>query len=226
MQSIKPGVRVASCLLACAVTTLTLGQGQPPPAATKQAPASSQQAASAPPQQAASAPPQQAASPPPQQAASPPYHGKTLAASAGILAYPNRGQTPEQQTIDEATCYNWSKQQSGFDPMAAAAPAAQPQAAQAKQPPVDHTAVVQGTARGAAAGAAIGAIAGNAGKGAAIGATTGLIAKGRQSRMAQSQQKEQSAQQASTAQAGQQQLADTFKRGMMACLESRGYTVK
>jgi hypothetical protein len=58
----------------------------------------------------------------------------------------------------------------------------------------------------------------------------GVVAGGRQARKAQEQQKEAAAQQqqasAEQAKASQQALADTFKKGMSACLESRGYTVK
>ena len=226
MQTMNLASRVTSCVLACAITTLTWGQAQQPsPAPAQQAPAPMQQAPA--PTQQAPAPVHEARAP--TQAPVPTLQGKTLAASAGVLAYPSKGQPAEQQTKDEAECYNWSKMQSGFDPMAPPAAPVQPQAADTQQPAADHRRA-RGAVGGAAAGAAIGAVAGNAGKGAAIGATTGLLAGGRQSRMAQSQQQEQSARQAQAkaaqAQASQQQLADTFKRGMTVCLEARGYTVK
>ena len=35
-----------------------------------------------------------------------------------MYAYPNKGQSQEQQEKDQFECFNWSKQQSGFDPMA------------------------------------------------------------------------------------------------------------
>ncbi|MET0985569.1 MAG: glycine zipper domain-containing protein [Steroidobacteraceae bacterium] len=161
-------------------------------------------------------------------AQSPPQ--KTLAASAGVFAYPAKGQSPSKQAQDEAECYNWSKTQSGYDPMSPPPAAAPAQPAQAQAPAADG-ARAKGALRGAAAGAIIGEVAGNdAGKGAAIGATAGVLAGGRQSRMAQSQQQQQAAQQAQAnaaqAQAAQQELANAFKRGMAVCLEARGYTVK
>jgi hypothetical protein len=150
----------------------------------------------------------------------PPPTGKTLAASVGVIAYPAKGQKPDQQTKDEAECYNWSKQQSGYDPLAPP-PAAQP--AQATAPAPDGSRM-RAAARGAAAGAVIGEVADNdAGKGAAIGATAGAVAGGRHSRMAQSQKQQQAKQQAA---ATQQQLVNGFKSGMTVCLEARGYTVK
>jgi outer membrane protein with glycine zipper len=158
-----------------------------------------------------------------------PPPGKSLAASAGVLAYPAKNQTPEQQTKDEAECYNWSKQQSGYDPMAPAPPA--PAQASATEQPAATGARAKGAVRGAAAGAVIGEVADNdAGKGAAVGATVGVLAGGRQARQAKAQQEQQAKVQADAgaeqAKAAQQKLADSFKSGMSVCLEARGYSVK
>ena len=149
----------------------------------------------------------------------PPAAGKTLAASAGVFAYPAKGQKPDKQAQDEAECYNWSKQQSGYDPMQP------PPAAVAEETgPVRDGSRARSAARGAVAGAVIGEVAGDdAGKGAAVGAVAGTLAGGRQQRMAQSQRNEQAQQ---DARAQEQALKDAFKRGMAVCLEARGYTVK
>ena len=154
----------------------------------------------------------------------------SMAASVGVLAYPAKGQTAAQQATDETECYAWSKTQSGYDPKAPP-PAAAPAPAAAPQQSAATGARAKGAVRGAAAGAVIGEVADNdAGKGAAVGATVGVVAGGRQARKAQEQQKEAAAQQqqasAEQAKASQQALADTFKKGMSACHESRGYTVK
>jgi len=163
--------------------------------------------------------------------APPPATGKTLAASAGVFAYPAKGQKPDQQAKDEAECYNWSKTQSGYDPMAPAPAPAPVQTAAQPQGPVADGSRARGALRGAAAGAIIGEVANDdAGKGAAIGATAGVLAGGRQSRMAQAQKQQQATQQAqaseSQAKAAQGELASAFKRGMSVCLEARNYTVK
>ena len=160
-----------------------------------------------------------------------PPAGKSLAASAGLLAYPAKGQKPEQQTKDEAECYNWSKTQTGYDPMQPPAPPAQAAAPVESKGPAADGSRVRGAARGAAAGAVIGEVADDdAGKGAAVGATAGVLAGGRQSRKAQEQKQEQAAEQAQAsneqAQASLQALKDSFKSGMAVCLESRGYSVK
>ena len=164
------------------------------------------------------------------QAQSPPLpQGKTLAASAGVIVYPAKGQAAAQQTKDEAECYNWAKTQSGYDPMAPPPPPAPAQAPPPSGPAADGSRA-RGALRGAAAGAVIGEIgSGDAGEGAAYGAAVGAIAGGRRSRMAQSQQQAQAQaqaeQSAAQAQAAQQELANTFKRGMGVCLEARGYTI-
>lgn len=146
--------------------------------------------------------------------------GKSLASSAGVFAYPSKGQKPDAQAKDEAECYNWSKQQSGYDPLQPP-PAATPAE---ETGPVRDGSRTRSAARGAVAGAVIGEVAGDdAGKGAAVGAVAGTLAGGRQSRMAQSQRNQQAAH---DAQAQEQALKDAFKRGMAVCLEARGYTVK
>ena len=77
----------------------------------------------------------------------------------------------------------------------------------------------------------IGEVANNdASEGAAIGATAGVVAGGRQARKNRQAQEEKAAEataaNADAAKAAGQQQLDTFKRGMGACLEGRGYTVK
>jgi len=151
------------------------------------------------------------------------------AAALGLFVYPAKAQDAAQQSKDETECYDWSKTQSGFDP-AAPAPAAPAAAAPAeKQGPGGER--IKGAARGAAAGAVIGEVADDdASKGAEVGAAAGVLAGGRQARKNRSAQEEQAKESAqaseNAAQAAQQQKVDTFKRGLGACLEGRGYTVK
>jgi hypothetical protein len=139
------------------------------------------------------------------------------AAKLGVIVYPKKDQTAEQQQQDETQCYDWAYQNTGIDP---AHPEAGVQKAEAKNPKGGGA---KGAAGGAAGGAAIGAIAGDAGTGAAIGATAGAVHGRRQQKKA----KKQSAQAAQTAdkQAVDQQLT-TFKKAMSACLDGRDYSVK
>ena len=136
-------------------------------------------------------------------------------AAAQQYVYPAKGQSPEQQKSDEAACYSWAVQQSGFDP---AKPP--PQQAAAK-PPTTATGTAPGAgARGAVRGAVVGeVVGGNAGAGAAAGAVAARGQSRRQTAAAgqQAQQQQQAATQ-------QQQAA--FGKARAACLEGRGYSVK
>jgi hypothetical protein len=88
-------------------------------------------------------------------------------AAAQQYVYPAKGQSPEQQKSDEAACYTWAVQQSGFDP------ANPPPPQQAAQPQTGPSGVTPGAGvRGAARGAVVGEIAGgdNTGTAAAAGA--------------------------------------------------------
>src|SRR5690606_7472678 len=106
---------------------------------------------------------------------------KSLSSSLGLYVFPAKGQDQATQDTDEAACYKWAMNQTGFDPMNPT----KVQATQVDKSP-DGTAVV-GAAGGAAAGAAIGAIAGDAGEGAAIGAIAGAL-RGRRAKVMHDQQ--------------------------------------
>ena len=138
-----------------------------------------------------------------------------------LMVYPAQGQSQEQQQKDEFECYNWAKQQSGFDPMAAPQATAPPPQQQGRQ-----ASPLGGAARGAAVGAVGGAIGGNAGKGAAIGAATGALLGGMR-RNEQKQKQQQAQQQWEQQQAAQyQQNRSNYNRALAVCLEGLGYTVR
>lgn len=164
------------------------------------------------------------------------------AKSIGMYAYARNHQNQDLQLKDESDCYGSAKQNTGFDPQAAAPQqptveqqqAQQQQAAQQAGKETPKGGTVKGSAGGAAGGAAIGAIAGDAGKGAAIGATAGAIAGRRAQKKAEKASQQQAAQQ--TAQAQQQaqtqataeheKALDAFKRSFSACMDARGYSVQ
>ena len=135
-------------------------------------------------------------------------------ASAGMVIYPAKEQTPEQQKQDEYECHQWAVEQTGFDPTKTQ------QVTQ--QQPAPKGGAIKGAAGGALVGAGIGAIAGDARKGAAIGAGAGAVGGGAKQRQ-QRQQQEAAAQQA---QANQQAQINNYNKAKSACLEGRGYTVK
>lgn len=145
--------------------------------------------------------------------------GPVLGSDAFI--YPNKGQSQQQQEKDQAACYNWAKQKSGFDPMAQPTASAPPPSA---EPPVGG--VLRGGARGGVVGLAVGAIAGNAGKGAAIGAAAGGLLGGMRRRDHAMREEQAQNQWANQQAANYQQHRANYNRAFGACMEGRGYTVK
>jgi hypothetical protein len=133
-----------------------------------------------------------------------------------LFVYPSKGQSKQQQKVDEFECYKWAVEQSGIDPLNLPKVEAQVQTG-------PTGGAIKGAAKGAAAGAAIGAIAGDAGEGAAIGAVAGGLAGRRQGQQAQAQQNQQAQ---ASASAAEQEMKDTFKKAFSVCIEGKGYTIK
>jgi outer membrane lipoprotein SlyB len=143
-----------------------------------------------------------------------------------VYAYPQQGQTAEQQDRDHYECSNWATQQTGFNPSAP------------NMPPHDRVQVVSGTPPGA--GAAVGAVTGgilgaavsgpgDAGAGLLLGALVGgvLGAGAQASATEQAQaQADASVNARIRAQAAQiERSAADYRRALGACLEGRGYSV-
>ena len=156
---------------------------------------------------------------------------KTLAATMNVYVFPNQGQAPDQQSKDEAECYNWAVGQTGSDPFDLAKQSQQT-AAQTEQAKQDVQGSSRGRgARGALGGAAAGALVGeivsdDPGKGAAYGAAAGAIRGRRQGKKQEKAAQESIEQQGQQA---QQQIAgqmDNFKKAFSVCLESKDYMVK
>ena len=159
---------------------------------------------------------------PAQQPATPPP-APTLK-QIGMVIYPSKGQSPQQQALDEAACTQWAEAQTGLTLSGGKANTdSAAKAAQKKTADATQGAAVEGAVKGAAVGVAIGAIAGDAGKGAAIGATAGAIGGRRAKKQAEGQAASAGAQQA---QAQSQQMTDQFKKAAGVCLQGRGYAVQ
>jgi len=97
----------------------------------------------------------------------------------------------EDQQAAQLMCYQWSSEQTSWDPEVAYATLESEHAGALQQYNSTRGAAVGGAARGAVAGLAIGAIAGDAGTGAAIGATAGGLAAGGRGRRARAGAQEQ-----------------------------------
>ncbi len=142
-------------------------------------------------------------------------------AAQELIVFPAQGQSNDQMEQDKFSCYNWAKNETGFDPMAPPTATAPPPKKEAPQ-----GGVVQGAARGALVGVAAGAIAGDAGKGAAIGAASGGLLGGMR-RGDQRRREEHNQKQWEQDQARQySQSRSAYNRAYSACLEGKGYTVK
>lgn len=156
---------------------------------------------------------------------------ESLAGTLGLYVFPANGQDAQQQSKDEADCYQWAVSNSGVDPFqvqnqqAADAQAAQAASQQASQ--AGKRSGAKGAVRGAAAGALVGEIADDdAGKGAAYGAAAGVVVGRRRGRAEQEQAQAQVAAQSSQAQATSQAQLDGFKKAFSACLEGKQYIAK
>ena len=165
-----------------------------------------------------------AAAKPAEAAPTPEMTMKEVKQTLGIVVFPAKSQTPEQQDAEELACLQWSANELGILPNTPApdAKAAGKEAA-SKTDSVTKGVAVKGAAKGAAAGAIIGSISGNAGEGAAYGAAAGAIA-GRRARKGASANADAEAQK--KVEAEQKAKMDGLRKAMTACLESKGYTVK
>jgi outer membrane lipoprotein SlyB len=138
-----------------------------------------------------------------------------------LYVFPKNGQSNEKMEKDKYACYEWSKKQTGFDPMQ------QPTASSPPPPQQQSSASAgRGAAGGALAGLAIGSLSGNAGRGAAIGAVSGGLIGGTR-RHSQQRQQQQAEQEWAQQQASEyQHRRNEYNRAYGACLEGKGYTVK
>ena len=156
---------------------------------------------------------------------------KTLAATMNVYVFPAEGQPAEQQSKEEAECYNWAVTNTGTDPFDLAKKAeAQQQQADAAKGEVSQAgkgAAAKGALAGAAAGALIGEIASDdPGTGAAIGAAVGALGGRRARRRGQAQATEQIEQQSAQAQQVTATQVENFKKAFSVCLEAKDYMVK
>ncbi|HEY6516899.1 MAG TPA: glycine zipper 2TM domain-containing protein [Steroidobacteraceae bacterium] len=158
----------------------------------------------------------------------PPPPGPPPAAYAGpppnttVYAYPQNGQSADQQSRDRYECSLWAVHQTGFDP---SAPSVPPQYRVVASGPPPGT----GTAIGAIAGAVIGAAISprwDRGAGAVFGGLTGaMIGSASDANRAEQSQAQMSEAQQEQAAAMAQKATD-YRRALSACLEGRGYSVK
>ena len=146
------------------------------------------------------------------------FAGVTLAQDP--IIFPAKGQSQDQLEKDKFSCYQWARNETGFDPMQTPTASAPPPQQQAGQ----HQAL-----KGAALGAGVGALVkrkDSRSKGAATGALVGGVLGGAR-QAGQTRQDQQARQQWEQQQANEYaQRRKTYNRAFAACMESKGYTVK
>ena len=166
-----------------------------------------------------------------QPATSQPTQQKSLAATMDVYVFPTEGQTSQQQSTDEAACYNWAVQNTGSDPFALQKQSQQEQqqAAQTQQQiaQAGKGAGAAGAVGGAAAGALIGEIAGHdAGAAAGWGALAGAVIARRRTHRAKEEASQEVEQQNQQAQQATAEQIENFKKAFSVCLEAKSYMVK
>ena len=134
-----------------------------------------------------------------------------------LYIYAALGVCAEQQYLDKFECYNWAKNDTGFDPMAlpttsSAAPKGQKKSG--------------GAITGALGGAVLGGVIADSSKSAKRGAVSGGLIGG----VRQSSKNSKTAQKRSDWErkesANYANNRNNYNRAYSACLEGRGYTVK
>jgi hypothetical protein len=157
--------------------------------------------------------------------------GKSLAATLDIYAFPKDGQAADQQSKDEASCYDWSVTNTGSDPFDLQKKSQQDQQQTQQQVQQAQSATAGagavGAVKGAAAGALIGEIAGNdVGHSAAVGAAVVGIASRRRAHRASEEAQHEAQQQGATQQQATEEQIAGFKKAFSACMEAKDYIVK
>lgn len=135
------------------------------------------------------------------------------------IIFPAKGQNQEQMERDKFSCYQWAKQDTGFDPMKAPPPYAPPPQSR------ENYDALKGAALGAGAGALF-KRKGSRSKGAMTGALIGGVLGGimqSEKRRRHRRNYQQYEQQRANAYAAKR---NRYNRAYAACLEAKGYVVK
>ncbi len=141
-----------------------------------------------------------------------------------LYVYPAKGQSKDQTERDKFQCYQFAKDETGFDPMNRPTTSSPPPARETKT-----WGTGEGAIGGALLGAGVGAIAGG-GSGAGKGAIIGGVGGGAMGHMRRSDQKNREEtrrrdwEQRETSRYNN--ARNSYDRAYAACLEGRGYTVR
>jgi predicted lipid-binding transport protein (Tim44 family) len=135
---------------------------------------------------------------------------------ADLYVYPKDGQSAEQTDKDKFECYNWAKNDTGFDPMATPRTTSAAPSSQTRSGPM-----LKGGLGGAALGGILGGRSG-AGKGALAGGLIGGVHQHQHNKQVDSERQQWEQQET----ANYANNRNNYNRAYAACLEGRGYSVK
>ena len=144
--------------------------------------------------------------------------------ASDLYVYPAKGQSRDQTERDKYTCYQFAKEQTGFDAMERPTTSTPPPAKEK-----ETWGAGEGAVGGALLGAGIGALAGGK-SGAGTGAVVGGVGGGAMGHMRRSDQKQR--EETRYRDWEQREVSrysrgrDNYERAYAACLEGRGYTVR
>jgi hypothetical protein len=134
-----------------------------------------------------------------------------------LYIYPAKGQSAEQQDKDKFECYNWAKNDTGFDPMALPTTSSAPPSGQKKS---------GGAVTGALGGAVLGGILGDSSRSAKRGAVAGGLIGGVRQSSQNTKTEQKRADWERKESANYANNRNNYNRAYSACLEGRGYTVR
>lgn len=151
----------------------------------------------------------------------------TYAGDLDTYAFPQKGQTADQQKQDEGFCTQWAQEQTGLD--LTLLKYKQEEATKAQQQAEQQSSNSRGRPllRTAATGAALGGIENNMDDGAGKGAVKGVTVAASRSRTRAAEQKTQGAVNAANTQASSVQAdSEKYTKAYSACMEGKGYSIR
>jgi hypothetical protein len=151
-----------------------------------------------------------------------------FAADLGTYAFPQKGQTQEQQKKDESSCAQWAQDKTGLDPSVLQHQQEQAMASQQQAAEVaNNPRVARKLGRAALTGAALGGINDNMDDGAGQGAVMGLTLGASQTMAQNKEKKVQAEANAANAQVQKAQAeTQNYVRAYCACMEGKGYSIR
>lgn len=151
---------------------------------------------------------------------------QSLASSLDVFVFPQEGQSSEEQSKDQATCYSWAVDQSGNDPFELNKQLKNQQTSGSKAQQQANQSVRGAGAKGAARGAALGVLIEDDHEGAEKGAVAGALLARRKAKREKRNTKKAAQKATENQTAATEQQIESFRKAFSVCLEAKDYLVK